>query len=256
MVVIARKLLAQLFLARISESSKPLKKWLISSLAVSAPSEPCAALRSMPSPNLCEIVPGAALAGSVAPHQLAVLRDGVLALETLTSTGPLIMILTRSTRKTAGLGERRRIPAALLLDSQMILAAMIFRPAFSKRPRILPMWPFSTASGFTIDKVRSTIDILFQSPRTTACGGLMTTTSSGSPQISGAGGDRDTRRRAGRRTSPSAVPLPPGDDGAGMAHALARRGGGAGDEGGDGLLQFSLMKRRPPPRRCRRSRRS
>src|SRR5215510_9704901 len=77
-------------------SSAVEKKNAISSLAVSGPSEPCTALRSMLVANSLRIVPAAAFSGLVAPITSRFLAIAFSPLRTWTTTGPSVMNLTRS----------------------------------------------------------------------------------------------------------------------------------------------------------------
>src|SRR4029453_2753277 len=77
-------------------SSVPLKKKPISILALSAESEPCTELASIDSANSLRMVPGAALAGLVAPITSRYLATAFSPSSACTTTGPEVMNLTRS----------------------------------------------------------------------------------------------------------------------------------------------------------------
>ena len=79
--------------------SKPAKKKASSAPAVSGPSLPCTALRSMLVPYLFRMVPGGRLLGVRRSHHLAVARTAFSPSMAITTAGPEVMKRTRSGKK-------------------------------------------------------------------------------------------------------------------------------------------------------------
>src|SRR5215469_6773807 len=115
----------------------------------------------------------------------------------------------------------------------MSLAARTCRPAFSKRPMICPATPLATASGLMMVSVRWTAIATGSLPFLAHHAGH------GGAHVSGALDGGDAGGLHGGHLFRSGA-LAARDDGAGVAHAAARRRGLPADEADDGLGHVGL----------------